>query len=75
MNDKADLELKELLLKEERLDADLTAKKERMAIEAESKLAESQRSSERTIIQVYDTKGLLFFIFFFSTYKQQKLLK
>jgi len=51
LNDKADLELKEMMLHNERLDADLIAKKERLAIEMEGKLVEAQRAAERTLMQ------------------------
>ncbi|KAH3760679.1 hypothetical protein Pelo_7509 [Pelomyxa schiedti] len=51
LNDKADLELKELVLREERVEADLVAKKDRMVIEMETKLTEAQRKAERILIK------------------------
>eukprot|EP00727_Mastigamoeba_balamuthi_P012120 m51a1_g7530 hypothetical protein (397) ;mRNA; f:38893-40652 len=51
LHDKADLELKKIMLKNERLDADLLARKDRLVIEAEAKVLEQQKLAERAILQ------------------------
>lgn len=51
MNDQADLELKEIVLENERQDADLIAQKERLAIEKDARIAEAAAAAERAIVK------------------------
>jgi len=51
MNDKAELEMKEITLQNERTDADLIAQRERLAIEKDAKVAETVAAAERAIVK------------------------
>jgi len=51
MNDQAELEMKEITLQNERADADLVATKERLAIEKDAKVTETQAAAERAIVK------------------------
>lgn len=52
LNNKADLDLKGIILKNERDNANLVAQKERTVIEMETKIVEAQRAAERELLQV-----------------------
>jgi len=51
LNDKAELEMREITVENERLDADLIATRERLAIEKDAKVAETVAASERIIVK------------------------
>jgi len=51
LNDQAELEMKEITLENERIDADLIATRERLAIEKDAKIAETVAASERIIVK------------------------
>jgi len=51
MNDRAELEMKEITLQNEREDANLIATRERLAIEKDAKVAETVAASERAIVK------------------------
>jgi len=55
MNDKAELEMKEITLQNEREDANLIATRERLAIEKDAKVAETVAATERAIVKERQT--------------------